>query len=83
MYLIFELSLTNVYRYSGITLENITIADSPEWMQEELRSIGIEPINNIVDISNYVMHDMGQPLHMFDLEKIEGNKIVVRQAKEA
>ncbi len=70
------------YRYAGITMDNITIADSPEWLQDNLKSIGIEPINNIVDISNYVMHDMGQPLHMFDLAKIGGNQIVVRQANQ-
>lgn len=70
------------FRYEGITVNNIKIEESPEWLQENLRSIGIEPINNIVDISNYVMHDMGQPLHMFDLTKIGGNQIVVRQAEE-
>ena len=70
------------FRYAGITMENITITESPEWLQDNLRSIGIEPINNIVDISNYVMHDMGQPLHMFDLKQIEGQQIVVRQAEE-
>ncbi len=68
------------YRYAGITMDNITVADSPEWLQDNLRSIGIEPINNIVDISNYVMHDMGQPLHMFDLRQINGKQIIVRQA---
>lgn len=81
---VFDISVHSdkCYRYEGISLNNISISESPEWLQDNLRSIGIEPINNIVDISNYVMHDMGQPLHIFDLNKIEGNKIVVRQAEE-
>ncbi|MGB1294053.1 MAG: phenylalanine--tRNA ligase subunit beta [Flavobacteriales bacterium] len=69
------------FRYSGVTVDGVTVAPSPEWLQDALRSVGLEPINNIVDVSNYVMHHMGQPLHMFDLEKIEGETIVVRKAK--
>ncbi|MGZ3919588.1 MAG: phenylalanine--tRNA ligase subunit beta [Bacteroidia bacterium] len=69
-------------RYSGIVLSNITVKDSPDWIQNRLKAIGVRPINNIVDITNFVLHELGQPLHAFDLEKISGNKIIVRNAKE-
>ena len=59
----------------------IKIADSPEWLQNRLRIIGLKPINNVVDITNFVMHEMGNPLHAFDLEKVNG-KIIVRTAEE-
>ncbi len=72
----------NCIRYAGICLENLTISDSPDWLKKKLKTIGIEPINNVVDITTYVLHETGQPLHAFDLSKIEGNKIVVRQATE-
>ncbi|MBF4983682.1 phenylalanine--tRNA ligase subunit beta [Nonlabens mediterrranea] len=65
-------------RYCGVTLTGLTIKDSPEWIQNRLKAIGIVPKNNVVDITNYVMHELGQPLHAFDLATIEGNKIVVK-----
>ena len=69
-------------RYSGVSISSITVADSPEWLQNKLRTIGLVPINNIVDITNYVLHETGQPLHAFDIAKIEGNKIIVAPAKD-
>jgi len=69
-------------RYSGICIEGISIAESPEWLKEKLKSIGLKPISNIVDITNFILHETGQPLHAFDAAKIKGNKIIVRTAKE-
>ena len=68
-------------RYTGITLEGITVAPSPQWLQEKLLSIGLRPINNVVDISNFVLFETGQPLHTFDADKIRGRKVVVRRAR--
>ena len=69
-------------RYAGITVSGCKIAPSPEWMQNELRAAGINPKNNLVDITNYVLFELGQPLHAFDADKIEGGKVVVRSATE-
>lgn len=69
-------------RYSGILLSGIRVSPSPDWLRERLLSIGINPINNVVDITNFVLQEFGQPLHAFDYDKISGNKIVVREAKE-
>lgn len=65
-------------RYCGVTISGITVNDSPIWIQNRLKAIGINPKNNIVDITNYVLHELGQPLHAFDCNKIEGNKIIVK-----
>ena len=68
-------------RYTGITIEDVHVGPSPEWLQQRLMSIGLRPINNIVDISNFVLFELGQPLHTFDADKIGGH-IVVRRAGE-
>lgn len=65
-------------RYCGVTLSNLTVKPSPDWLQNRLRAIGAKPINNIVDATNYVLHDLGQPLHAFDAERVHGNKIIVK-----
>lgn len=68
-------------RYCGVTISGIKVGTSPTWIQNRLKSIGLSPINNIVDITNYVLHELGQPLHAFDGDKIVGNKIEVRTCK--
>ncbi len=69
-------------RYIGRVVKNIRLKDSPEWMKRRLAAAGIRPINNIVDITNYVMEEFGQPMHAFDYDTIEGHKIVVRRAQD-
>lgn len=69
-------------RYSGVTLSGLTVKESPDWLKNRLLSIGQLPINNIVDITNFVLHETGQPLHAFDAEKITGNKVIVRTMEE-
>ena len=69
-------------RYSGVLIGNIKVAPSPKWLQNRLNSVGVRPINNIVDITNFVLLEYGQPLHAFDFDKINGNKIMVKNAKE-
>ena len=69
-------------RYCGITIRGLKVAPSPEWLQKRLLSIGSHPINNIVDISNFILFELGQPLHTFDADKIRGGKVIVRRAAE-
>ncbi len=71
-----------VPRYCGIAITDIIVKDSPEWIQNRLKAIGLTPKNNIVDITNYVLHELGQPLHAFDAQQIKGNKVVVKTLAE-
>ncbi|MCH5683268.1 hypothetical protein LWM68_02635 [Niabella sp. W65] len=65
-------------RYSGISINNVTIAPSPQWLQDKLKAIGLKPISNIVDITNFILHETGQPLHAFDADRISGGKVIVK-----
>ena len=69
-------------RYSGLTIRNVTVKESPDWMKDRLKIIGLRPINNIVDITNYILHETGQPLHCFDLKHIVGDKVVIKTLPE-
>ncbi|MDC1473247.1 phenylalanine--tRNA ligase subunit beta [Flavobacteriaceae bacterium] len=69
-------------RYSGITISDLTVKESPDWIKNRLKAIGLSPINNVVDATNYVLHELGQPLHAFDLAKIEGKKVIVKTLEQ-
>jgi phenylalanyl-tRNA synthetase beta chain len=69
-------------RYTGITISQVTIKESPEWLKNKLRAVGLNPINNIVDITNFVQHEVGQPLHAFDADKIDGRTVIIRNLPE-
>ncbi len=65
-------------RYAGVCFEGVTVKESPEWLRNRLKAIGLNPINNVVDITNYILFELGQPLHAFDKDKIKGNKVILR-----
>lgn len=70
---------TQAPRYAGLTIENLTVGTSPEWLRTHLQAIGVRPINNVVDVTNFVLHELGQPLHAFDLDKVAGGEIRVQK----
>jgi phenylalanyl-tRNA synthetase beta chain len=81
----FEVVIENVAaceRFSGVSIENITVGESPEWLKQRLNSIGVRSINNIVDITNFILHETGQPLHAYNAAKIKGNKIIAKNLPE-
>lgn len=69
-------------RYTGLSISGVTVKESPEWLQNRLKVIGLRPINNIVDITNFIVHELGQPMHAFDASRIKGNKVVIRTTPE-
>lgn len=66
-------------RYAGLTLSGLSVKESPEWLKTRLRAVGVRPINNVVDVTNFVLHELGQPLHAFDLEQVAGDHIIVKK----
>jgi phenylalanyl-tRNA synthetase beta chain len=76
------IDVENCPRYSAMVVQEVEIKDSPEWLSSRLKKIGLRPINNVVDVTNYIMYETGQPLHAFDLVNLEGNKIIVRSTDE-
>ena len=75
-------NLTACPRYSGLTISGLVVRESPDWLKQRLSAIGLTPINNIVDITNFVCHELGQPLHAFDADQITGNKVIVKTLPE-
>lgn len=65
-------------RYTGLTISGVTVKDSPDWLKNKLQTIGVRPINNVVDVTNYICHELGQPMHAFDAAQVAGNKIIVK-----
>lgn len=74
--------ITACPRYTGIVISDVTVAPSPVWLQDKLKSIGLNPINNIVDITNFILHETGQPLHAFDADKVSGQKVIIKKVDE-
>lgn len=70
------------HRYAGLVVKGISISESPSWLQNKLKAIGVRPVNNVVDVTNYVMYELGQPLHAFDLNEISGSKIIIQDFEE-
>ena len=77
-----EIKSKNCFRYTARLLQGVKVGPSPDWLKNRLATIGVESVNNVVDVTNYVMFEIGQPLHAFDFKKIAGGKIVVRDAKQ-
>ncbi len=73
---------TDCPRYTGVTISGVKIGESPEWLKNKLKAIGLNPINNVVDITNFVQHEIGQPLHAFDADRIDGRKVIIRNLPE-
>ncbi|MDQ3047111.1 MAG: phenylalanine--tRNA ligase subunit beta [Bacteroidota bacterium] len=69
-------------RYSGLSISNVRVEESPEWLKNRLKAIGLRPINNIVDVTNFVLHELGQPMHAFDADKIKGSKVIVKKLSD-
>ena len=69
-------------RYTCVSIKGVTVKESPDWLKKSLTTIGLRPINNIVDVTNFVLHEMGQALHAFDADKIKGRKIIVRNVAD-
>lgn len=69
-------------RYSSLTISGVTVTESPDWLKEKLNTIGVRPINNVVDVTNYVLHELGQPLHAFDADAIVGQKVLVKKCAD-
>jgi phenylalanyl-tRNA synthetase beta chain len=73
---------TGCQRYSGISIDGVTVKESPTWLSEKLKAIGVRPINNIVDVTNFILHETGQPLHAFNANAIRGKKVIVKNLPE-